>query len=97
MFDFVYTLASANIDQSVPNLATIYMPMRSWMSLIMEQIEPEHQELFAFEFGNIAESDFFNTLASTNVDQSAPNFVKMYLSITSRMSSIMDLIGPELS
>ena len=24
---FVYTLASANIDQSVPNLATIYMPI----------------------------------------------------------------------
>ena len=35
MFDFVYTLASANIDQSVPNLATIYMPIRSLMSLIM--------------------------------------------------------------
>ena len=26
--DFVYTLASANIDQSVPHLATIYMPIR---------------------------------------------------------------------
>ena len=26
--DFVYTLASANIDQSVPKLATIYMPIR---------------------------------------------------------------------
>ena len=24
IFDFVYTLASANIDQSVPNLANIY-------------------------------------------------------------------------
>ena len=24
IFDLVYTLASANIDQSVPNLATIY-------------------------------------------------------------------------
>ena len=33
--DFVYTLASANIDQSVPNLATIYMPIRSRMGLIM--------------------------------------------------------------
>ena len=31
----VYTLASANIDQSVPNLATIYMPIRSRMSSIM--------------------------------------------------------------
>ena len=25
IFDFVYTLASANIDQSVPNFATIYI------------------------------------------------------------------------
>ena len=37
----VYTLASANIDQSVPNLATIYMPIKSRMSLIMGQIESE--------------------------------------------------------
>ena len=36
----VYTLASANIDQSVPNLATIYMPIRSLITLIMGQIEP---------------------------------------------------------
>ena len=54
----VYTLASANIYQSVPNLATIYMPIRSLMSSIMGQIEPEHPELFALEFGKIAESDF---------------------------------------
>ena len=60
IFDFVYTLASANIDQSVPNLVTIhvYMPIKSWMSLIMGQIEPEHSELFAPEFGKIAESLF---------------------------------------
>ena len=32
----VYTLASANIDQSVPNLATVYIPIRSQMSSIME-------------------------------------------------------------
>ena len=57
-FDFVNTLASANIDQSVPHLATIYMPIKSQMSLIMGQIEPEHPELFALEFGKIAEYDF---------------------------------------
>ena len=28
IFDFVYTLASANIDQSVPNFTTIYLPIR---------------------------------------------------------------------
>ena len=73
------------------------MPMRARMSSIMGQIEPEHLELFALEFGKIAESDFVYTLASTNIDQSAPNLVKMYMIIRSRMSSIMDLIGPELS
>ena len=93
----VYTLASANIDQSVPNLATIYMPIRSHMSLIMGQIEPEHMELFAVEFGKFAEYDFVYTLASTNINQSTPNLVKMYLIIRSQMSLIMDLIGFELS
>ena len=57
MFDVVYTLASANIDQSVPNLATIYMPIKSRMSSILGQIESEHPKLFALEFGKTAESD----------------------------------------
>ena len=61
------------------------MSIRSQMSFIMEQIEPEHSELFVLEFGKIAESDFVYTLASTNINQSAPNLV------------IMDLIGPGLS
>ena len=97
--DFVYTLAYANtcIDQSVPNLATIYMHIRSRVSLIMGEIEPEHVELFALEFGKFAESDLVYTLASTNINQSAPNLVKMHVTIRSRMSSIMDIIGPELS
>ena len=63
----------------------------------MGQIEPEHPEFFALEFRKIVESDFVYTLASTNINQSAPNLVKMYVTIRSRMSSIMDLIGPELS
>ena len=71
--------------------------MRAGIGLIMGQIEPEHPELFALEFGKIAESDFVYTLASTNIDQSAPNLVKTYMTIRSQMSSIMDLIGPELS
>ena len=93
----VYPLSSAIIDQSVPNLATIYITINSRMSLIMGQIESEHPQLFALEFGKIAESDFVYTPASTNIDQSAPNLVKMYVTIRSRMNSIMDLIGPELS
>ena len=72
------------------------MPIRSRMSSNMGQIEPEHPELFALEFGKIAEYDFVYTLSSTNIDQSAPNLVNMYVIIRSRMSSIMDLIGPEL-
>ena len=71
--------------------------MRAWMSSIMGQIEAEHLELYALEFGKIAESGFVYTLASKNIDQSAPNLVKMYMTIRSLMSSIMDLIGPELS
>ena len=67
------------------------------MSSILGQIESEHPELFALEFGKIAESDFVYTPASTNIDQSAPNLVKMYVTIRLRMSSIMDLIGQELS
>ena len=89
--------ASANIDQSLLNLATIHMAMKARKTLIMDQIEAEHPELFALEFGKNAESDFVYTLASTNIDQSAPNLVKMYMTIRSRMSLIMDLIGPELS
>ena len=63
------------------------------MTLVMEQIEPEHPEFFALEFGKIAVSDFVYTLASTNVNQSAPNLVKMYVTLRSRMRLIMDLIG----
>ena len=67
------------------------------MNLIMGQIKSENWELFALEFGKIAESDFVYTPASTNIDQSAPNLVKMYVTIRSQMSSIMDVIRPELS
>ena len=63
----------------------------------MGQIEPEHLELFALEFGKIAGYDFVYTLSSTDIDKSAPNLVKMYVIIRSWMSLIMDLIGPELS
>ena len=65
------------------------------MSSIMGQMEPENLELF--EFGKIAESDFVYTLASTYINQPEPNMVKMYVTIRSRKSSIIDLIGPELS
>ena len=66
------------------------------MNSIMEQIKPEHPELFALEFGKIAETDFVDTLSSPNINQSAPNLVKMYVAIRSWKSSIMNLIGAEL-
>ena len=62
----------------------------------MKQIKVEHSELFALEFGKIAETDFVYTLSSPNINQSAPNLVKMYVAIRSQMSSIMNLIGAEL-
>ena len=38
-----------------------------------------------------------NTLASTNINQSAPNLFKMYMTIRSRMSFTTELNGLELS
>ena len=45
------------------------MPIKSRMSVILGQIESEHLELFALEFGIIAESDFVYTLASTIIEK----------------------------
>ena len=63
----------------------------------MGQIEPEHAELFALEFGKITEYDFVYNPSSTKINQSTQNLVKMYVIIRSRMSSIMHLIWTELS
>ena len=67
------------------------------MSLIIGQIEQEHLEFFAFEFGKIAETDFVDTRASTNINQSAPNLVRMCVTIRSQMSLIMNVIRPKPS
>ena len=81
IFDFVYTLASTNINQSAPNSVKIYMIIRSLMSVIMGLIRPkqhvlEQLELFTLELGKIDEFDFVYTLASANTGQAAPNLVK---------------------
>ena len=73
------------------------MTIRSRMSSIMVKIRPEHPELFALELGKNAEFDFVVTLACTNINQSVPNLVKINMTIRSRMSSIMDVIRPNLS
>ena len=57
------------------------MTIRSQMGSIMVIIGPENPQLFAFEFGKIAEFDIVYTLASTNINQSVPNLVKINTSI----------------
>ena len=60
------------------------------MSSIIGQIKPEHLELFVLDLGKIAASDFVYTLAFTNINQSAPNLVKMYVTIRSQTGLIID-------
>ena len=55
------------------------MTNRSRISLIMGLIGPEYLELFALELEKIAEFDFVYTLASTSINQSALNFIEMYV------------------
>ena len=91
--DFVYTLASTNINKSAPTFVKMYVTIRSRMSLIMDLIAPELSELFALQFAKISQSDFVYTLATANVDQLVPNMVTIYMTMSCRMSSIMDQIG----
>ena len=81
--DFVYILASANTNQSAPNLVKMYVTIESLMSSIMDLIGPKLSELFALELAKTAESDFVYTLASTIVNQLVPNMVTMYMTMTS--------------
>ena len=77
------------------NLVTIYMTNRSQISLTMGIIRPEHSELFVLELKKKCWIDFVYTLASTNINQSAPNLVEMYVTIRSGMIYTMDLIRNE--
>ena len=72
------------------------MPIKSRMSLILGQIESKHLELFALEFGEIAESDFVYTLTSTNIEKINTNLGQNVCDHKTLKCSIMDLIGPEL-
>ena len=51
------------------------------MNSIMGLIGPEQLELFALELGKIATLDFVYSLASTNINQTAPNLVTVNMSI----------------
>ena len=61
------------------------------MSSIMSPIRPEIQELFALELGKIVAVDLVYFLASTNINQSVPNLITMY------MSSIIGQVIPDQS
>ena len=63
----------------------------------MGPIGPKQLELFALELGKIAAFHFVYSLASTNINQSAPNLVTMYMSIRSQMSLIMSQVIPDQS
>ena len=91
----VYTLTSTNINQSAPNLVQMYMTIRSRMGSIMELIGPKLSELSALVLEKFAIFDFVYTLASANIDQSAPNLATIYMPIRSRMFSIMGQIESE--
>ena len=50
----------------------------------MGPVEPKQLKLFALELGKIAAFDCLYSLASTNINQSAPNLVTMNMSIDLR-------------
>ena len=58
-FNFVYFLASTSINQSTPNLVTMYMSIRSQMSLIMGQVIPDQSVLSALEIEKLKFSSLF--------------------------------------
>ena len=63
----------------------------------MGPIGLEQLQLFALEMGKIAAFNFVYALTSTNMNQSTPNLVTMYMSITSHTSLIMGLVIPDQS
>ena len=65
------------------------------MSLIMGLIGLERLELLAIELEKFATFDPVYTLASSIIKHRAPNLVKLYMTIKSRLSSIMAVIGLE--
>ena len=63
----------------------------------MGPIGQEQLELFALELKKVAAIDFVYSLASTNINQSAPNLVTMYMSIRFQMSLIIGKVIPDQS
>ena len=63
----------------------------------MGPIGLEQLELFALELGKIVAIDFVYSPTSTNINQSAPNLVTMYMSLRSQMSLIIGQFIPNRS
>ena len=63
----------------------------------MGPVGPEQRELFALELGKIAAFDFVYSLASTNINQSAPNLVETYRSIRFQVRLSMGQVIPDQS
>ena len=68
------TVALTEINQSVPNLVKMYMPIRSCMSFIIDLMGPDQPELCDLEL----EKFLYLTvtvyiIACTNINQSVPN------------------------
>ena len=64
------------------------------MNLIMGLTRLERLDLFALELEKLLHLTLF-TLASTLINQWAPNLVKLYMTIKSHLSLIMAVIGLE--
>ena len=73
------------MNQSVPNLVKMNRTIRSQMSSIMDAIRPELSKLYALLIRKFAIFDFVCTVASANINQSAPNLVTVYMTIRSQM------------
>ena len=65
------------------------------MNSIMGLFGPEQLDLFALELGKIATFDFVYSLASTNINQSAPNFLHNEYEHRSQMNLIMGQVIPD--
>ena len=66
-FDFVYSLASTNIYKSAPNLVSMYINIRSQMSLIMGQVIPDQSVLSALEIEKLNFSSLFGIYPHCNL------------------------------
>ena len=74
----------------------MYVTVGSWKSSIINLIRTEWSELSVLYLKKLLYLTLFTqSLSSANIDQSAPNLVKIFMSNRIWMISIMGPIGPE--